>query len=141
MTWRDTIRVKYHECDMQNVVFNANYWVYADDLVAQWMRHAIASANGSDSPAGNVFANEFDFMLKRAEGTWHKGATYGDTIDAQCGISRWGNSSFDVSISLSVGGEPCFDAVITYVSVTPGTHSPCPVPDKIKVALDRDPAI
>ncbi|MBM3718772.1 MAG: hypothetical protein FJW53_07365 [Actinobacteria bacterium] len=138
MSWRDTIRVKYHECDMQSVVFNANYWVYVDDLVAQWMRHAIGVANGPGASTDNVFANEFDFMLKKAEGTWHKGATYGDTIEARCGVSRWGKTSFDVAISLSVRGEPCFDAVITYVSVTPRTHSPCPVPDKIKMALDSD---
>ena len=137
MSFRDVIRVKYHECDMQNVVFNANYWVYADDLVAQWMRHAVAAENGSSTPVGNVFADQFDFMLKKAEGTWHKGAAYGDMIDARCGIARWGNTSFDVSVALSVAGDPCFDAVITYVSVTPGTHTPCPVPAMIRTALER----
>lgn len=137
MGWSESIRVKYHECDMQHVVFNANYWVYADDLVAQWMRHAIAAGTGSGTPATNVFAEMFDFMLKKAEGTWHKGAAYGDTIEASCRVARWGNTSFDVAIAMSVGGEPCFDATITYVSVTPGTHTPCPVPDAVRAALDR----
>lgn len=141
MTWTEEIRVKYHECDMQHVVFNANYWVYADDLVAQWMRHAVAAESGQRAADGaatsNVFADLFDFMLKRAEGTWHKGAAYGDVIAASCGVTRWGNTSFDVSIAMTVGGEPCFDAIITYVSVTPGTHTPCPVPDIMKRALER----
>ena len=137
MTWGDTIRVKYHECDMQNVVFNANYWVYADDLVAQWMRHAISAEIGAATPPANVFADMFDFMLKRAEGTWHKGAAYGDLIEATCGVSRWGNTSFDVAIAMKVKGEPCFDATITYVSVTPGSHVPCPVPETVRRALDR----
>lgn len=137
MSWRDTIRVKYHECDMQNVVFNANYWVYADDLVAQWMRHAIAVEAGNTAPTSNVFGDMFDFMLKKAEGTWHKGAAYGDEIEAGCAISRWGNTSFDVAISMQVSGEKCFDATITYVSVTPKTHTPCPVPEIVRRALER----
>ena len=122
-----TIRVKYHECDMQRVVFNANYWVYADDVVAEWMRALLG--------AGDLAASGFDFMLKTATGTWHKGATYGDTIRAVPSVTRWGNTSFDVAVAMTVDGAPCFDAVITYVSVTPGTHTPCPVPEKVRSAL------
>ncbi len=136
MSHVETIRVKYHECDMQRVVFNANYWVYADDAVAQWMRAAM----GADDPASaqSLFGGTFDFMLKKAEGTWHKGAAYGDVIEARCSVSRWGNTSFDVSVSMTVDGEPCFDAAITYVSVVPGEHVPCPVPDHVRDALSRD---
>ena len=36
MTFVQDFRVRYNECDMQNVVFNANYWIYADDAVAQF---------------------------------------------------------------------------------------------------------
>lgn len=136
MSHVESIRVKYHECDMQRVVFNANYWAYADDAVAQWMRAAM----GADDPDGTqaLFGGTFDFMLKKAEGVWHKGATYGDVIDARCSVSRWGNTSFDVTVSMSVRGEPCFDASITYVSVVPGDHVPCPVPEHVRVALSGD---
>lgn len=133
MSHVESIRVKYHECDMQRVVFNANYWAYADDAVAQWMRAALGaeSADGAQT----LFGGTFDFMLKKAEGIWHKGAMYGDVIDATCSVSRWGNTSFDVSVSMTVHGEQCFDAFITYVSVVPGEHVPCPVPDHVKASL------
>lgn len=136
MSHVELIRVKYHECDMQRVVFNANYWVYADDAVAQWMRAAMAA----DTPekAMNLFGGSFDFMLKKAEGIWHKGATYGDVIEARCSVERWGNSSFDVLVAMTVDGEACFDAHITYVSVVPGEHVPCAVPDHVKDALSSD---
>lgn len=133
MSHVETIRVKYHECDMQRVVFNANYWVYADDAVAQWMR-AVMKADSAEG-AQALFGGTFDFMLKRAEGTWHKGAAYGDVIEARCSVNRWGNTSFDVTVSMTVDGEPCFDALITYVSVVPGEHVPCPVPDHVRSAL------
>ena len=138
MSFVERIRVRYNECDMQNVVFNANYFMYADDAVAQWMRHAVASLNGA-SHAGMVSWSDlgFDFMLKTTTATWHKGATYGDVIDAKCEAVRLGNTSFDVSVSMSVNDEAIFDCVITYVSVTPGTHKPTPVPERIKAAFDR----
>lgn len=118
---------------MQNVVFNANYWMYADDVVAQWLRYSVAQHTGKSNAEWSSLG--FDFMLKTATGTWHKGATYGDVIDATCAVSRWGNTSFDVSVLMTVKGDPIFDCSITYVSVTPGTHTPVGVPDNIRVAL------
>jgi acyl-CoA thioester hydrolase len=136
MAFVERIRVRYNECDMQNVVFNANYFMYADDAVAQWMRLAVTALNGDapDSPVSWADLG-FDFMLKTTTATWHKGATYGDVIDAKCEAVRWGNTSFDVSVSMTVNNEAIFDCTITYVSVTPGTHTPAPVPEKIKAAL------
>ena len=134
----ERIRVRYHECDMQNVVFNANYWMYADDAVAQWMHHSIAAEMGVDPQGLRMVDVGFDFMLKTASGTWHRPARYGDTIDAACAVSRWGNTSFDVDVAMTVAGESVFDATITYVSTTPGAAVATPVPDMIKRALSRD---
>jgi len=138
MTYIETIRVRYNECDMQNVVFNANYWVYADDSVAQFVRNALALETNTDVNSVDLVATGFDFMLKTAQGTWHKGATYGDIIEAACSVTRWGTTSFDVSVSMTVRGEMVFDCVITYVSTTPGAPQPVPVPDHVKKALSRD---
>lgn len=139
MSYVEHIRVRYNECDMQNVVFNANYFMYADDAVAQWMRHSVNAMSGASPDSLVSWADiGFDFMLKTTTATWHKGATYGDTIEAKCKATRWGNTSFDVSVSMTVKNAPIFDCTITYVSVTPGTHTPAPVPDSLKAALSRD---
>lgn len=135
MSHVESIRVRYNECDMQNVVFNANYWMYADDAVAQFMRHALAAGLGTSPDSVNFVDIGFDFMLKTATGTWHKGAAYGDIIEARCDVTRWGNTSFDVSVSMTVADEPVFDCTITYVSTTPGAPRPVPVPDFVKSAL------
>ena len=136
MTFVERIRVRYNECDMQNVVFNANYFMYADDAVAQWMRQSVNAMNGGNPDDLVSWADiGFDFMLKTTPATRPKGATYGDTIDARCEATRWGNTSFDVSVSMTVKDQPIFDCTITYVSVTPGTHTPAPVPDTLKRAL------
>lgn len=138
MKYVESTRVRYHECDMQHVVFNANYWTYADDSVAQWIRAAIAAETGAEPSAVDLADVGFDFMLKSATGTWHAPARYGDTIDAECSVSRWGNTSFDVLVAMSVRGAPVFDCTITYVSTTPGAPTPTPVPATVRRALARE---
>ena len=138
MKYVEQTRVRYHECDMQQVVFNANYWMYADDSVAQWIRAAIGAESGQPAAEVDLGATGFDFMLKTATGTWHAPARYGDVIDAECSVTRWGNTSFDVLVSMSVRGAPVFDCTITYVSTTPGAPKPTPVPDHVRSALARE---
>jgi hypothetical protein len=82
MTFVQDFRVRYNECDMQNVVFNANYWIYADDAVAQFVRQGLADELKKDISDVDLIAVGFDFMLKTATGTWHKGAKYTDIIHA-----------------------------------------------------------
>lgn len=138
MKYVEHIRVRYNECDMQNVVFNGNYWTYADDAVAQWVRASLAAETGSTESHIDLASVGFDFMLKTATGTWHKGASYGDVVDAACSVTRWGNTSFDVAVEMSVRGEPVFDCTITYVSTTPGAPTPTPVPSTVRAALERE---
>ena len=135
MTFVQEFRVRYNECDMQNVVFNANYFIYADDAVAQFVRQGLADELDKDISAIDLIEVGFDFMLKTTTATWHKGAKYTDIIHAACSVSRWGNTSFDVAVDMTVNGEQVFDCVITYVSVTPGAPQPVQVPDVVKRAL------
>ena len=129
MSYVHPVRVRYGECDMQKVVFNANYLAYCDDAIDTWFRSVLA-------PHGEGFETlGFDFMLKTATVTWHAPLEFGDTADLACTISRWGNSSFDVAIDGTASGAPRFSATITYVSVAPGTNTPTRVPDVVRDAL------
>lgn len=130
MTYRHTVRVRYGECDMQRVVFNAHYFAYCDDAVDTWFRTVLA-------PGGSGFeAIGFDFMLKKAELVWHTPLVFGETADLDCSVIRWGNTSFDVAILGTVGAEARFDATITYVSTVPHENVPQPVPPAVRSLLD-----
>jgi acyl-CoA thioester hydrolase len=137
MTYVHSIRIRYGECDMQKVVFNANYWVYCDDAIDQWIRKALALEMGVEAGLVEITEIDFDFMLKTASGTWHSAVVFGDTADLHCSVSRWGNTSFDVKIDMRVGGESRFEAVITYVSVGVKSRASSPVPDVVRRALTR----
>ena len=137
MSYVHTLRVRYGECDMQRVVFNANYFVYCDDAVDTWTRFALADELKKSGTSTDLHAVGFDFMLKTTQLTWHSPVKFGDTLDMKCEVSRWGNSSFDVAINGSVDGDSRFDAVITYVSVDPTSQRPAPIPAFVKDALSK----
>lgn len=137
MAYVHTIRVRYGECDMQRVVFNANYFVYLDDAVDTWTRHALSAELSNAGTSTDLHAIGFDFMLKTTQLTWHSPVKFGDTLELKCEVSRWGNTSFDVAINGAVNDESRFDAVITYVSIDPISQRPAPIPTFVKDALSK----
>jgi len=129
VAYEHRIRVRYGECDMQRVVFNAHYTAYCDDAVDTWFREVLAPDGGGYESVG------FDVMVKKIELVWHSPLVFGETAVLACSVGRWGTASFDVAIAGTAGGEPRFDATITYVSVVPGEHRPTPVPEQVRAAL------
>ena len=123
--WTHRIRVRYGECDMQRVVFNANYLAYCDDAVECWLG------------AKGVKVNDvgWDFMLKKSTIEWQGTATVHETIDIAVEVARWGNTSFDVLFTGSVEGRPVFTNTITYVGVKLGTTETMPPPEDVKRIL------
>jgi acyl-CoA thioester hydrolase len=129
--FQEQIKVRYQEVDLQNVVFNAHYLGFCDIASAAWMHEAIGWTGVGDS---------IDWMLVKATIEWQGSATYGDVLDVDCGVARWGTTSFDIAYRGTVSGAAVFTALITYVCVVPGTKEPTPVPDRMRDALGTVPA-
>jgi acyl-CoA thioester hydrolase len=125
MSYTHRIRVRYGECDMQSVVFNANYLAYVDDAIDTWFRKAL----------GNFEELGFDFMVKKITVEWQTPARFADELDLAARVSRWGNTSFDVEVIATVGERPVLIANAVYVSTTPGSPDPTPVPAAVRDAL------
>lgn len=125
MSYRHRVRVRYGECDMQQVVFNANYLAYIDDAIDTWLREVL----------GDFEALDFDVMVKKASLEWQSGARRGDLLELDVHVTRWGTTSFDVGVQGSVDERPVFSATLVYVSTTPGEPVPVPVPDWVRSAL------
>ncbi len=131
--YEQTLRVRYSECDAQGVVFNAHYLAYVDDVMDRWLAEAL----GRPEVSGFTAATEsgFDYMVKKVVVEWSSPARHGDELALSAKVVRWGNASFDVAISGTVGDRPIFDATLTGVCVTPGTASPARVPEEIRQRL------
>jgi acyl-CoA thioester hydrolase len=117
--------VRYGECDQQGIVFNANYLAYVDDAMDHWMR----SLELAEWTTG------WDVVLKSARVTWHSSARWPERLSLDCGVSRWGSTSFDVVYRLRVQDRPVAGALITYVSIDPGTQRPVTTPAAAREAL------
>ena len=125
MTYRYDIEVRYGEVDAQGVVFNAHYLAYVDHCVDRWLRSLqLLTADG-----------EWDIMVKKATVEWFGPAGLGDVLTLVPYVSRWGNTSFDVTVDGSVGERPVFQAVVLYVGVKMGTKEPMPAPEAFRAAL------
>jgi acyl-CoA thioester hydrolase len=115
---------------MQQVVFNANYLAYIDDAIDTWMRTVL----------GPIEQLGFDFMVKKATVEWQAPARFGDTLDLDVSVARWGRSSFDVLVLGSAGDRSIFTATLVYVSTAPGEAAATPIPDSVRAALDAHAA-
>lgn len=131
---RERIKVRYQEVDLQNVVFNAHYMGWCDIATAAWFHEALGWTGVDD---------DLDWMLVKAQLEWQGSATYGDSVDLDCGIARWGNTSLDVAFRGTVAGRPVFTALITYVCIVPGstkgTTKTTPVSERMRSALALAP--
>jgi acyl-CoA thioester hydrolase len=127
MSFRHEIRVRYGEVDLQGVVFNAHYLAYVDDCIDSWLR----SLDTHFERFG------WDIMVKKASVEWLGSAGIGDVLALEPRVSRWGRTSFDVTVGGAVGERPVFEAVVVYVGVETGTTTPAPVPDEVRDALSR----
>jgi acyl-CoA thioester hydrolase len=123
VSWAFTHRidVRYGECDQQGVVFNANYLAYVDDTMDHWMR----------TFAGAEWVSTWDVMLKAARVVWHGPARWPEQLSVDCGVCRWGRTSFDVAYRLRVQDRAVADVLVTYVSIDVGASTPAEPPAQV----------
>ena len=125
-----TVPIRYGEVDMQGVVFNAHYLAYIDDAMDRWLR----------TLGTNFEQHGWDLMVVKAVLEWKGAATIGDDLDIALGVTRWGNTSFDVGAAGSVGERAVFVATLTYVGVKWGTKETMPAPPAVRQLLSDAPA-
>jgi acyl-CoA thioester hydrolase len=125
VTYRHLVRIRYGECDMQKVVFNANYLAYIDDATDTWFRQAL----------GPFEQTGFDFMVKKVTVEWQSAARFGEVLALDVEVTRWGTSSFDIGILGTVDDRPILEASLVYVSTVPGQATARPVPPEVRAAL------
>jgi acyl-CoA thioester hydrolase len=125
VTFTHDIKVRYGEVDLQGVVFNAHYLAYVDDCIDSWFRGL--GVLGLDSG--------WDMMVKKATVEWIDSAGLNDVLTLSPRVSRWGRTSFDVTVDGAVGDRHVFVAEVLYVGVRAGTKDPVPTPPAVRDAL------
>jgi acyl-CoA thioester hydrolase len=121
-------RARYHECDAQGVVFNANHIAYVDVALTELWREAFGSY-------GTMVDMGFDVVVADVHAAFRAPIRFDDEVDLALTVQRFGRTSMTTSWVASVGGAPCVEGEIVHVFVDPAALTPLPVPEQARKAL------
>ncbi len=106
------LRVRWSEVDAQGVVFNPNYFVYADVAATEFLRE-----NGVLTHLGEELHQIF---VVDARAAFKGSARFDDELDIHVRTARIGRSSFVLDIGIQRQGRLLTEVVLTYVRAIDG---------------------
>ena len=134
------IRVRYAECDLQGIVFNAHYMAFADVGLTEYMRALmVESRTRATGDMIGGFMQHFggDNWVRHAEIDFRAPAKADDLIDIAVRITRFGRTSYALLVHILRGDELLNVVKLTYVWFDPSTDQVAPVAAKfIKAVSD-----
>jgi acyl-CoA thioester hydrolase len=127
----EPMRVRWADVDMQGIVFNPNYLVYADNAMTEYMRAAGFPYPEALLPFGaDIFAVSSNVDFKAS-------ARFDDLLDVAARVERVGRTSFRFRISVFRSDTLLADLRTTYVCATAGeTRTTVPVPQPFITAIE-----
>ena len=125
-------RVRYHETDLQGVMFNSRYLEIIDVAMTEYFRDLGFGPN-------EVASVPFDPVLAHVDLTYIAPAFLDDELRISVACERMGNASFVLGYQITK--DPDVDvarAVITYVNISLTTRAAEPIPEAIRQVLNHD---
>ena len=123
------LRVRFHECDPQGVVFYAHYFAYVDVALTEMWREAFGSY-------GEVVAAGTDVVVVEATATFRASARFDDDLDVELRIDRLGTTSMAMATAIRRDGEALVEGRIVHVFVDTATMAKKKIPDHMRAALE-----
>lgn len=124
------LRVRWSEVDPQGIVFNPNYFVYADIALTEFWR-----ALGLDY-ASLLEETGLDSFMVSAHADWFASAHFDEEIDVAVRTDRLGRSSATFSAVVFRGEAPLVAMTLVYVFASPGPpRTPAAIPDSLRKRL------
>ena len=123
-----TFRVRYHECDAQGIVFNANWFTYFDVTLTEWFREAFGSY-GALVEAGT------DVVLAETAATFKASARFDEELGISAEVERLGNTSMVVRFTARRDGMELVLGRTVYVFVDTKTLGKREIPADVRARL------
>ena len=124
------LRVRYSECDAQGIVFNANYFMYFDVALTEFLRRVLGSYRALVEEHG------CDLMVVHTSARFHAAARFDDLIDVAYLPRRLGASSLESAIELRRDGRLLTEGHAVHVCIDPATQAKRDVPPGLRAVLD-----
>jgi acyl-CoA thioester hydrolase len=124
------LRVRYGECDAQQVVFNARYADYIDIAMTEFFRVAVGGFQ-------TLLDKGLDNQVVSLHIDWYSSAKFDDVLAITVTSKKIGNTSFAFEILISdfTSQKLIAKSSITYVMVDIQNYQKTPVPDWLRKKL------
>ncbi|HEY2771547.1 MAG TPA: thioesterase family protein [Solirubrobacteraceae bacterium] len=122
------IRVRYGECDMQGVVFNAHYLSYVDVAITELWRAALGSYDV-------MLDRGVDVVVAESRLRFHGSAKFDDELTVAVLVTHLGTTSIVTEHSILRGEELLVRCEIRHVVVDRESLAKTPIPDWLRTQL------
>ena len=124
------LRVRYHECDAQGIVFNAHHFAYFDITLTELWREAFGSYDAMVD-AGT------DVVVADAQASFHASPRFDDLLDMEMTIEKLGNTSMVTRFEEKRDGDVLVTGRMVHVFITPRANTKQQIPDDVRERLSR----
>ncbi|MFK0245845.1 acyl-CoA thioesterase [Amycolatopsis azurea] len=108
------LRVRYHECDGQGIVFNANYLAYVDMAMFEVEKALFGSHE-------EALARGVDVVVAESNLRYRAPCRYDDELVVAVFLNHLGTTSLIIDFEITNGGDLCTEVKTRYVFVDPAT--------------------
>jgi acyl-CoA thioester hydrolase len=108
------LRVRYGECDPQQIVFNANYFAYFDVAMTELWRAALGSY-------GAMLENGVDMVVAEVSARFLDAARFDDELELEVSIARLGSTACTTGHRVLRDRKPLVEGEMRHVFVDPVT--------------------
>lgn len=122
------LRVRYAECDPQQIVFNANYFAYFDVAMTELWRAAIGRYDA-------MLERGVDMVVAEASARFLGAARFDDELQLEVSIARLGTTSCTSRHRVLRRGETLVEGDMRHVFVDPASFEKLTIPDWLREAL------
>ncbi|MEU0790213.1 thioesterase family protein [Amycolatopsis sp. NPDC005961] len=119
------LRVRYHECDSQGIVFNAHYLAYVDMCAFEAEKALFGSHD-------EFLAHRTDVVVAEANLKFRAPARYDDELVVSQYLTHLGTTSLIFDFELHRGSTLIAAANVRYVFIDPATLRPAAPPDAVR---------
>jgi acyl-CoA thioester hydrolase len=122
------LRVRYGECDPQQIVFNANYFAYFDVAMTELWRAAIGRYD-------LMMERGVDMVVAEASARFLGAARFDDALELEVSITRLGTTACTTRHRVLRDREVLVEGEMRHVFVDPQALEKMPIPEWLRDAL------
>jgi acyl-CoA thioester hydrolase len=128
--FRHRLRVRYHECDPQSIVFNAHYLAYLDLAVTELWRETMGGLQA-------MFERGLDFVVAEVTIRYRSPLRFDDEFDVCLSIVEMRTTAMRIEATVERDDITNAEGELHHVLIDPGTGEKTPIPDDVREALGR----